>query len=273
MRLLVTGGTGMFGSHALPVLLARGHGLRVLSRSERPNLPAGATAVRGDLASGTGVEDALADVDMVLHAASDTRRMGRTDEAQTRRLLAAAERPVSAGCCTCRSSASTRSPSAITAISLCARRSSLPVRYHTSPCGLPSITICSVQCCVGRNSGRSCPFPSIGDCSQSRRRTSPDTRSTCCWRRTTRRSATRSEDLRCIRCAGWLTRGGRSEAARERSHYHCQAGAPDWCARESSPCPTAPWAARPGASMLPRSPGDLDHSDPELNPHDQGGTA
>jgi uncharacterized protein YbjT (DUF2867 family) len=91
MRLLVTGGTGTFGAHALPVLLARGHELRVLSRRERPQLPPGVTAVRGDLASNAGIDAALADVDMVLHAASDVRRMGRTDEAQTRHLLAAAE--------------------------------------------------------------------------------------------------------------------------------------------------------------------------------------
>jgi uncharacterized protein YbjT (DUF2867 family) len=91
MRLLITGGTGTFGSHALPVLLARGHDLRVLSRRERPRLPSGVTAVRGDLTSNDGVEAAVANVDMVLHAASDVRRMGRTDEAQTRHLLAAAE--------------------------------------------------------------------------------------------------------------------------------------------------------------------------------------
>jgi uncharacterized protein YbjT (DUF2867 family) len=91
MRLLVTGGTGTFGSHALPVLLARGHDIRVLSRRERPQLPTGVIAVRGDLASNAGVEVAVADVDMVVHAASDVRRMGRSDETQTRHLLAAAE--------------------------------------------------------------------------------------------------------------------------------------------------------------------------------------
>lgn len=91
MRLLVTGGTGTFGSHALPVLLERGHDVRVLSRRERPQVPTGVTAVRGDLASNAGVEAAVADVDMIVHAASDVRRMGRSDEAQTRHLLAAAE--------------------------------------------------------------------------------------------------------------------------------------------------------------------------------------
>jgi uncharacterized protein YbjT (DUF2867 family) len=91
MRLLVTGGTGTFGSHALPVLLARGHDIRVLSRRECPQLPPGVTAVRGDLASNTGIEAAFADVDVVLHAASDVGRMGHTDETQTRHVLAAAE--------------------------------------------------------------------------------------------------------------------------------------------------------------------------------------
>jgi uncharacterized protein YbjT (DUF2867 family) len=78
---LVTGGTGTFGQALVPILASRGHEVRVLSR--RP----GAGTHTGDLASGTGLAEAAAGAELVVHAASD-RRMGRSDPAQTRNLLA-----------------------------------------------------------------------------------------------------------------------------------------------------------------------------------------
>ena len=75
---VVTGGTGALGKHAVRVLAERGHELRVASRR---------TGV--DLASGAGLDDATNGADLVLHAATDTRRLGAGDPKQTRNLLAA----------------------------------------------------------------------------------------------------------------------------------------------------------------------------------------
>lgn len=82
---LVTGGTGVLGRRAVSVLRERGHDVRVLSR--RP----GAGTHRGDLVTGEGVDGAAAGAELVLHAASDTRRLGKSDLRQTQRLLATTE--------------------------------------------------------------------------------------------------------------------------------------------------------------------------------------
>ena len=82
---LVTGGTGVLGTPLVAGLRERGHDVRVLSR--RP----GAGTHRADLATGEGVSEAAAGAELVLHAASDTRRRGRADLDQTRRLMAAAQ--------------------------------------------------------------------------------------------------------------------------------------------------------------------------------------
>lgn len=81
---LVTGGTGTLGAHVVHLLRGRGHDVRVLSRRQ------GAGTHVGDLNTGAGVAEALRDVQWVVHAASDTRRLGRRDVAQTRHLLDAA---------------------------------------------------------------------------------------------------------------------------------------------------------------------------------------
>jgi uncharacterized protein YbjT (DUF2867 family) len=78
---VVTGGSGMLGAHAVRVLRERGHEVRALSRR---------TGV--DLARGPGVDGAIKGADLVLHAASDTRRLGASDPTQTRNLLAACGR-------------------------------------------------------------------------------------------------------------------------------------------------------------------------------------
>ncbi len=77
--ILVTGGTGRLGIHAVRFLRARDHQVRVLSRR-----------TRGDLRTGVGVREAAAGVELVLHAASDTHyQRGAGDPQQTRNLLAA----------------------------------------------------------------------------------------------------------------------------------------------------------------------------------------
>lgn len=82
---LVTGGTGTLGSQIVPILAARGHEVRVLSRQ-----PGRGTHV-GDLTTGRGLAQAAAGVDLVVHAATDSRplSLGRADPQQTSQLLAA----------------------------------------------------------------------------------------------------------------------------------------------------------------------------------------
>lgn len=84
---LVTGGTGTFGSKLVPVLAARGHEVRIFSRR------AGRGTHVGDLITGAGVAEAATGADLVVHAATDNWiRIGRTDPEQTRRLLAVIRR-------------------------------------------------------------------------------------------------------------------------------------------------------------------------------------
>jgi uncharacterized protein YbjT (DUF2867 family) len=75
---VVTGGTGVLGTHAVRVLGERGHEVRVVARR---------TGV--DLTAPRDVDASLTGADLVLHAASDTRRIGASDPRQTRTLLAA----------------------------------------------------------------------------------------------------------------------------------------------------------------------------------------
>lgn len=81
---LVTGGTGVLGRRLVSVLRERGHDVRVLSRRS------GAGTHRGDLATGEGLAGAVAGAELVIHAASDTRHLGKPDQRQTQQLLAAA---------------------------------------------------------------------------------------------------------------------------------------------------------------------------------------
>jgi uncharacterized protein YbjT (DUF2867 family) len=78
---LVTGGTGTLGRGVVSRLREQGHEVRVLSR--RP----GAGTHEGDLTTGAGVAAAAEGAELVVHAASDTHRMGGADVDQTRHLL------------------------------------------------------------------------------------------------------------------------------------------------------------------------------------------
>jgi uncharacterized protein YbjT (DUF2867 family) len=77
---LVTGGTGVLGRALVSVLLADGHGVRVLSRRSDAELPPGAAAIRGDVRTGEGVADAVAAAEVVVHAATSPRRRMRETE-------------------------------------------------------------------------------------------------------------------------------------------------------------------------------------------------
>jgi len=88
---LVTGGTGTLGTHVVQDL--RGHGcqVRVLSRKQRASSP-GVTYVVGDLANGTGVQEAVAGAGVIIHCASA--KKGDVQATQTLvRAAAAQSRP------------------------------------------------------------------------------------------------------------------------------------------------------------------------------------
>lgn len=72
MRVLVTGATGFLGAHLVEALVARGHGVRAVVRptSKTEHLAAfGAEWVVASLEDGSGLLDALAGVDAVVHCA------------------------------------------------------------------------------------------------------------------------------------------------------------------------------------------------------------
>jgi uncharacterized protein YbjT (DUF2867 family) len=96
-KALVTGGTGILGSEMVPRLLARGYGVRILTRRTGFTPPAGTRAVIGDLDTGAGLDAATAGADVIVHCASATGKLSyrgvkRTDVAGTARLLEAAKR-------------------------------------------------------------------------------------------------------------------------------------------------------------------------------------
>jgi len=89
MHVLVTGGTGALGREVVRRLIDKGHRARVLSR----NHAEGDDWVQGDLVTGAGLEVAVKDIDVIIHAASDPispRKYQATDVLGTRRLLAMA---------------------------------------------------------------------------------------------------------------------------------------------------------------------------------------
>jgi len=86
-KTFVTGGTGTLGGHTVPLLLAAGYELRLLSRKAHEAAP-GVEYVTGDLMVGAGLDSALAGVETVLHMAGGK----KGDEVATRNLAEAAAR-------------------------------------------------------------------------------------------------------------------------------------------------------------------------------------
>src|SRR6516165_9636752 len=95
MLVLVTGGTGYIGSHAVAALAGAGHRIRVLARSAE-KVPAalgplgvhGVETAIGDVTEPAAVERALEGCDAVLHAASvfslDARRADEMNSVNVR---------------------------------------------------------------------------------------------------------------------------------------------------------------------------------------------
>ena len=85
--ILVTGGTGTLGRLVVGRLRDAGHGVRVLSRQAHEAEP-GLDFVTGDLATGEGVDAALAGTEVVVHCAGSP----KGDEAKAQHLVQAAGR-------------------------------------------------------------------------------------------------------------------------------------------------------------------------------------
>jgi uncharacterized protein YbjT (DUF2867 family) len=88
-HVLVTGATGTLGSRVLPAALAAGHRVSALSRRDRAE-DSPVRWRRGDLLSGTGIDDALDGVDAVVNCATQPSR--DRDVASMHNLAAAARR-------------------------------------------------------------------------------------------------------------------------------------------------------------------------------------
>ncbi len=68
LDILVSGGTGYIGRHLIPLLIARGHRVRVLARAESSaRVPAGAQPVIGDALSEDSIAAALRPGDTLIH--------------------------------------------------------------------------------------------------------------------------------------------------------------------------------------------------------------
>jgi uncharacterized protein YbjT (DUF2867 family) len=90
MRVAVVGGTGTLGSAVVKRLVARGDEVLALSRgASAGQLPAGASHRKVDLATGAGLDAALAGVEAVIDAANSQKQAGPVLVEGTRRLLEA----------------------------------------------------------------------------------------------------------------------------------------------------------------------------------------
>jgi len=86
-RILVTGGTGTLGHQVVPRLRDAGCKIRVLSRGSREGAE-GPELVTGDLATGEGIDAAVAGTEIIVHLAGSA----KGDEVKARHLVRAASR-------------------------------------------------------------------------------------------------------------------------------------------------------------------------------------
>lgn len=91
-QILVTGGAGGLGRELAPRLQTAGHTVRIMSRRPQPaNLTPGLVWAQADIETGTGLAEAVAGVEAIIHCASSPmRRTKEIDVDGTRRLLEAA---------------------------------------------------------------------------------------------------------------------------------------------------------------------------------------
>ena len=87
MRVLVTGGSGRLGRELVPLLSAAGHSVTILSRVQRTGPDLRVSHVVGDLTTGAGLTESVADIDAIVHLASDSRNAHAVDVEGTQRLV------------------------------------------------------------------------------------------------------------------------------------------------------------------------------------------
>ncbi len=67
---LVTGGTGTLGREVVKHLLLKQYRTRILSRQSSPPVPPGVEVITGDFMAGSGLREAVAGVDAIIHCAN-----------------------------------------------------------------------------------------------------------------------------------------------------------------------------------------------------------
>jgi uncharacterized protein YbjT (DUF2867 family) len=90
VNVLVTGGTGTLGREVVGAVNAAGHRAVVMSRKPAPDAAAAPRWATAHIVTGEGLAAAVADMDVIIHAASDPRGDPAADEEGTRRLAQAA---------------------------------------------------------------------------------------------------------------------------------------------------------------------------------------
>jgi uncharacterized protein YbjT (DUF2867 family) len=88
-NVLVTGGTGGLGRELVPRLLARGHTVSITSRDASSSAPEGVAVHGVDMRSGSGLAEAVAGQDVVVHAATNIRGKKKVEVGGARHLLSA----------------------------------------------------------------------------------------------------------------------------------------------------------------------------------------
>ena len=95
MHVLITGGRGSLGCALIPAITGngKGHVVRVMSRrARRDAVPTEVEWAQADIASGSGIEEAVEQISVIVHAASDPRRAEAVDVDGTRKLVEAARK-------------------------------------------------------------------------------------------------------------------------------------------------------------------------------------
>ena len=90
MNVLVTGGTGTLGREVVRAMNDAGHRAVTMSRRPAPDAAAAPRWATAHIVTGEGLPAAVADMDAIIHAASDPRGNPAADEEGTRLLAAAA---------------------------------------------------------------------------------------------------------------------------------------------------------------------------------------
>jgi len=94
--ILVTGASGTLGRILVRTLTERGEDVRALSRSRHTDTGAASRGrlewAVGDLNTGAGLDEAVDGVDVIIHAASNTRQQGKGDTDAAWHLIEAAKR-------------------------------------------------------------------------------------------------------------------------------------------------------------------------------------